>query len=129
MSKAGIDYNNKRLEELTQALLENGFMILSYNTDGIWYTHPEGKVYHDSEEGKELGQWKNDHINCKFQAQSCAAYHFIENDKCTTVLSGMTRLDRVKPREEWAWDDLYSKDTKVAKIIFERHKGAKFIYE
>lgn len=128
LSKAGVDYNNRRINELRLKLIENGFVPILYNTDGIWYTHPEGKVYHDDNEGILLGQWKNDHLNTTFEAVSKGAYHYVENGKCTTVLRGMTRLDAVKPREEWTWDDLYSADAQVAKVIFNIEEGAKLIY-
>lgn len=129
LSKAGIDSNNRKIADLSNQLKHEGFVILAYNTDGIWYTHPEGKMYHDEYEGTKLGQWKHDHKDCIWQAKSAGAYHYIEDDKCTTVLRGMTRLDKTKPREEWEWDDLYNSDTEIMKVIFTEHEGARIEYE
>lgn len=104
LSRDAINDNNKRIEELAKKLKESGRVILSYNTDGIWY---QGEVYHDSKEGKGLGQWENDHINCTFRAKSAGSYEFIENGKYYPVVRGFTVLDRVKPRTEWEWGDIY----------------------
>lgn len=128
LSKAAIEYNNKRIAELRQNLIDQGFKPILYNTDGIWYTHPEGNVYHDNDEGKELGQWKNDHIDTKFHAISEGKYHFIENGKCETVLRGYTRLDSIKDREDWTWEDLFNTESNPTKIIFNIEKGAQIIY-
>lgn len=129
ISKAGIVSNCERIDRLSDALISQGFIILMYNTDGIWYTHPDGKMYHDDNEGTALGQWKHDHVNCKFQAKSDGAYHFIENGKCYTKLRGTTLLDKTKPRDEWTWEDLYSKDQQVIKVSYNDEEGAKIRYE
>lgn len=129
LSKAGIDSNNRKIHDLSNQLISRGFVILAYNTDGIWYTHPEGKEYHDEYEGTGLGQWKHDHLDTTWQAKSNGAYHYLEHGICTTVLRGRTRLDRVKKREDWTWDDLYNADTEVMKVKFLEHKGAWIVYE
>lgn len=125
LSKAGIDYNNKMLEQITKKLINQGFIIISYNTDGIWYTHPDNKIYHDDNEGIQLGQWKHDHKDCKFQAKSPRSYHFIENGEHHVVISGITRLDAQKPRTEWTWEEFNSSNAEVVKIIFNKEIGAR----
>ena len=104
LSKAMVDYNNAYLDSLTNKLKESGRIILAYNADGIWY---KGDIYHDENEGKNIGQYKNDHTNCTIRFRSPNAYEFIENDKYHAVISGLTRLDKIKPREEWTWGDIY----------------------
>lgn len=104
LSKTGIVFNNNYIDDLAKKLRESGRKILTYNTDGIWY---QGEIYHDKNEGTELGQWKNDHVNCKFRAKSKGSYEFIENNKYTPVVKGQCRLDLIKPRDEWKWGDIY----------------------
>lgn len=129
MSKEALDFNNKMVLEIRDNMIKQGFKPVLYNTDGIWYTHPEGKIYHDDHEGKDLGQWKNDHIDCTFEALSPGKYHFIENGVCKTVLRGHTRLDKMKSREEWTWEDLYdTKNVEVMYVEFDEEKGATYYY-
>ena len=128
LSKAAIEFNNREINRIRNNLLAQGFKPILYNTDGIWYTHAEGKVYHDEFEGKNLGQWKNDHVDCTFEAISEGKYHFIENGVVKTVMRGSTRLDKFKERDDWTWEDLYSTDAVIAKVIFNEEEGAKIIY-
>lgn len=104
LSRDAINDNNKRIREMAHKLRISGKVVISYNTDGIWYL---GDVYHDSEEGKNLGQWENDHINCTFRAKSAGSYEFIENGKYYPVVRGQTRLDMIKSRDQWVWGDIY----------------------
>lgn len=106
--------NNARIRRLSDFLQLNGRKIIGYNTDGIWY---QGDVYHGPGEGKDLGKWENDHINCTFRAKSDGAYEFIEDGVYTPVLRGLTTLDMVKPREEWQWGDIYTQEVISYKFI------------
>lgn len=114
LARDAIADNNKRLLDMAQRLKESGRVILSYNTDGIWYC---GNIYHGKGEGSELGQWHNDHINCKWRAKSAGAYEFIEDNKYYPVLRGHTKLDEEKPRTEWVWGDIYNNDCKVIEYV------------
>ena len=105
LSKDAITDNNNRIDALTAKLESSGREILGYNTDGIWYT---GEIYHGEGEGKNLGEWENDHTNCLFRSKSNGAYEFIEDGKYYPVVRGKTRLDEVSPRESWHWGDIYS---------------------
>lgn len=107
LSKQAIEFNNRYIENLSQKLKESGHYVLAYNTDGIWYS---GDVYHDENEGKDLGQWKNDHINCKIRFKSKGAYEYEENSKYHPVVRGRTKLDKIKPRDQWVWGDIYADD-------------------
>ena len=107
LSKDAITDNNARIEELAEKLKTSGRLVISYNTDGIWYS---GEIYHGTGEGKLLGQWENDHINCKFRAKSAGSYEFIENGKYFPVVRGRTNYDLIKPRQEWEWGDIYRKE-------------------
>ena len=47
-----------------------------------------------------------------------ANYEFIEDGKYTPVVRGKTKLDRVKPRSEWQWGDIFKYDAnELLKIV------------
>ena len=121
LSKAAVNGNNKQIRELIDKLKENDRIPILINTDGIWYA---GDVYHpeDGTEGTHLGQWKTDHTNCTLLIKSPACYQYKENGKVHTVMSGRTKLDKIKKREDWKWGDIYHKDIKVItyKLVNER---------
>ena len=106
LSKAGLEYTNAVVDDLTEKLEASGRLVIGHNTDGIWYV---GEPYHGEGEGPDLGQWQNDIINTKFRAKSTGVYEYIENDgQYHPVVRGKTTLDKIKPREEWAWGDIYN---------------------
>lgn len=119
LAKDAIGDNNRRIEEMDARLLANGDKILGHNTDGIWY---QGPVYHGEGEGDDLGQWHNDHINCRFRAKSRGAYEFIEDGHYEPVVRGITELDLIKPREEWQWGDIF-KNYKLLVPYFDDREG------
>lgn len=102
-----IDDNNKRILNMIKKLEVSGRKVLALNTDGIWY---QGKIYHDENEGPNLGQWANDHVNCQWRCKSSGCYEFIENGKYTPIMRGQSTLDREKPREQWVWGDIFNTD-------------------
>ena len=110
LSKDAIADNNDRVLELSQRITDAGRRVLLWNTDGIWY---QGEIYHGEGEGKNLGEWENDHINCQFRAKSRGAYEFIEDGKYYPVLRGHTKLDKAKPRDTWEWGDIFNLDAEV----------------
>lgn len=114
ISKAGYEWTNKRLEELTTKLVSSGRRILSYNTDGIWY---QGDLYHDENEGTKLGQWKTDYKNCKIRYRSKGAYEFIENGIYKPVFRGESSYEFEKPREEWSWGDIFMGEVITYKFV------------
>lgn len=118
LSRDAINDNNKRLRELAEELKRNGRVVLLWNTDGIWY---KGDIYHGEGEGKKLGEWENDHTNCRLRIKSRGAYEFIEDGKYYPVLRGHTKRDRVVPRKDWEWGDIYKADAEVLKFYW--HKG------
>jgi hypothetical protein len=105
LSKAAIEDNNARIDALAQRLDDAGYTVIAYNTDGIWYTG--GEPYHGEGEGNNLGQWENDHTHCQLRFKSPGAYEYIEDGKYTPVVRGYTNLDKIRPRTEWSWGDIY----------------------
>ena len=106
LSKAGLDYTNAVVDDLTEKLETSGRLVIGHNTDGIWYA---GEPYHGEGEGSNLGEWQNDAEQVKFRARSKGCYEYIDNDGVYhPVVRGQTTLDKEKPREEWAWGDIYN---------------------
>lgn len=120
LAKDAIADNNARIEELAKRLKKAGRIVLLYNTDGIWYC---GDIYHGEGEGKHLGEWENDHINCMFRAKSAGSYEFVENGKYYPVVRGRTNLDLIKPRENWQWGDIFKKEAKVIEFFWIAGEG------
>lgn len=105
LRKDAVEDNNRRIEDLRLRLILTGHRIIGHNTDGIWY---QGDIYHGIGEGDKLGDWSNDHVNCKFRAKSNGAYEFIENGKYKAVIRGQTSYDAIEPnRDNWVWGDIY----------------------
>lgn len=126
LSRDAINDNNKRIRELAERLKKAGKTILSYNTDGIWYM---GDVFHGEGEGKGLGQWENDHIDCTFRAKSAGSYEYIEDGVYNPVVRGHTKLDEKKPREKWEWGDIYQPDAQVDCYVWIDGYGIKQVNE
>ena len=104
LSKSAMVWCRNQIIDLTKRLNQSGRKVLMRNTDGIWY---QGDIYHGKGEGKQLGQWENDHINCTYRAKSVGCYEYVENGIYTPVARGKYELDKIKPREEWEWGDIY----------------------
>lgn len=106
ISKAGYVYTINKLNELSDKIIEQGGRILAYNTDGIWYQ--SDTLYHDNEEGTDIGQWKHDHINCKIRFKSKGCYEYVDNNgEYVPVVRGESSYEKIKPREQWEWGDIY----------------------
>lgn len=114
-------YNNNALNWLTGELKKNGNKILAYNTDGIWYT---GELLHNSLEGKDLGQYKNDEIDCTIRFKSKGCYEFKRPDgSYKPVVRGLTRRDFLIDRDSWEWGDIYQEDCKVIAYSWKEEEG------
>lgn len=116
LSRDAIGDNNKRVKNLAKTLEEKGRMVISFNVDGIWY---KGAVYHGEGEGDGLGEWRNDHINCKFRAKSAGCYEFIENGKYNPVVRGITNISK----KTWKWGDIYSDKADLELFKFDKERG------
>lgn len=115
ISKAGYVFTNKYIEELAQKMRHSGLRILAYNTDGIWY---DGGIYHDENEGTDIGQWKNDHINCKLRFKSKGAYEYVTEDgQYKPVVRGESTYESIKPRDQWEWGDIFKGEIKMFQFV------------
>lgn len=122
LAKRAIDNTASLIRDYVLKLVLSGRKVLLTNTDGIWY---QGEIFHDEYEGTELGQWKNDHTNCKLLVKSVGAYQYIEDGVCHTVVRGETNLDAYKDREEWEYGDILRTDLYVRRWEFDINKGVK----
>lgn len=107
LSKAGVNYTVSTIRALAKKLKKAGRKVLLFNTDGIWY---QGEIYTDSKCGNKLGQYKNDHINCTLRIKSPGSYEYIEDGTYTPVYRGISSYEKVKPREEFEWGDIFKGD-------------------
>lgn len=120
LAKDAISDSNARVRALAGRVQRAGGKIILYNTDGFWYT---GEIFHGAGEGKNLGQWHNDHINCRLRVKSAGAYEFIENETYTPVLRGFTELDKIKDRGNWSWGDIYQENAEIKTYKFVEGEG------
>lgn len=116
LSRDAIRDNNERVKKLAEILEKKGRIVLTFNTDGIWY---KGAVYHGEGEGSGLGEWHNDHVNCKFRAKSAGSYEFIENGEYFPVVRGVNN----DLKKNWSWGSIYSKEAEPETFVFTEERG------
>lgn len=102
-----ISTTNDKLLELAERLDESGRVVLAYNVDGIWYM---GDIYHGEGEGDGMGQWHNDHLNCKIRFKGPKCYEYIEDGVYHVSASGRRRYEDTLPRDKWQWGDLFREE-------------------
>lgn len=108
LSKDMVDWTNETLNSLCDKLWETGRIVLAINTDGIWY---QGDIYKDENCGNGLMKYENDYTNCKIRFASCNKYEFIDsNNKLHVVASGILSYEKIKPRDQFEWGDIYKSD-------------------
>lgn len=106
LSRVAINGTRAKIENMIIKLRRRCMIPLLTNTDGIWYYSEDG-AYHDRDEGSELCNWQNDHVDCEFLMTSEGRYQYVENGKCTSVVRGLCNLDAVQPnREKWEFGDI-----------------------
>lgn len=118
ISKFAIEENNKKIRYMIDWLKGTGRLPIAVNTDGIWFAgKPTGL------NGSNLGEFYEDHTNCRIRFKSAGCYEYIENGEYHPVVRGMTKLDAIKPREQWSWGDIYNFDAEPIKFVFDRERG------
>lgn len=135
ISKDAIDGTHDAVYSLSERLKKEGYLILGWNTDGIWYMPGRRAVppiYHGEGEGSKVGEWSNDYTDCDW----CP----ISDGGNWVVLDGLKKGRRgfykalrgnygysgVKAYEDWdCWDDvLKALDTaEIREIDFDEKKG------
>ena len=116
LAKAAITDNNERIDKITKDLTENGRIPLVWNTDGVWYY---GDIYHGEGEGKGLGQWENDHVNCTFRMKSRGSYEFIEDGVYHPGVRGVPDEKKVN----WEWGSIFTREAEPEMYAFNEERG------
>lgn len=124
LSKIAINGTRACIDSLIRKMMSKGCTPILTNTDGIWYSGP---IYHDANEGNDLGQWKNDHTNCTLLVKSKGAYQYLEDDKCHTVVRGTSNLDLVQSREDWEFGAIMNSELSVEKYKY-TNKGVEKVW-
>ena len=121
LSKCAINWTHDKMLELSAKLIKKGYSPLLFNTDGVWYTkikdgkEIESEPYTDDEIGDELGQYKNDHVDCQFRIKSKGAYEYIEKGIYKAVVRGQSK----ELVETFKWGDIFNKQATIVKQIKE----------
>lgn len=126
LSRRAIEWTNRELERVSNILINLDCSILAYNTDGIWVASRNGLPKLNCI-GPNLGQWDIDHVVEKLRFKSAGAYEYIENGQYKAVIRGRTRLDAVKPREQWKWGDIFHHD--AVTIVYRYNFNTKLLEE
>ena len=122
LSRIAINGTRAKVEEMIKKLERRGMTPILTNTDGIWYYSDKG-AYHDKDEGENLGQWQNDHINCDFLMTSAGAYQYVEDGVCHSVVRGICNLDANEPnRDKWQFGDILN-IKELSAYIFDEERG------
>ena len=116
LSRDAIKDNNDRVKKLAETLEKKGRIVLTYNTDGIWY---KGAIFHGEGEGEGLGEWHNDHVACTFRARSAGSYEFIEKNIYHAVVRGIAN----DLKSDWRWGDIYEKKAEPQLFNFSEEGG------
>lgn len=103
LAKSGINNCKRTVESLMDKLINQDFEILGVNTDGIFYRDTKGKnrLYHDADEGTNLGQWRTDILDATFLAYSDGQYWFKVDGKLNVRARGYYSYEKIKAREDW----------------------------
>lgn len=66
LSKIAINTTVDYMLKLRDKLVSQGFLVLGYNTDGIWYIDGTGRnrLYTDEDEHEGLCGWSHDYVDC-----------------------------------------------------------------
>ena len=110
LARDAINGNNKWMDMMTERLKKQGFMVIAYNTDGIFYADfkKPNRLYHDELEGDGMGQWRHDHHFEKIRFKSAGAYEYIENGIYHAVVRGIPKT----LSDTFVWGDIYKHNPK-----------------
>lgn len=111
-----INDNNRRLDEITERLKKAGRIPLVWNVDGVWYL---GDIYHGDGEGPGLGEWENDHVNCKLRAKTRGCYEYIEDGVYHPVVRGVKNEDKAG----WSWGSIFDHHEQALAYGYDEERG------
>jgi len=126
LSMIGINDTNELIYEMTRKMIMEDFVIVGYNTDGIWYMDGknQNRLYHDEKEGSNMFEWKHDYIDVKFYANSDGQYYIMKDGKYEFKLRGYYQYETIKPREQWTdKQDFFKAIASSVYVVFDEEKG------
>lgn len=132
ISKYALQRTNREVEKMANWLAKHDRLVLLYNTDGIWFA---GERLPAEMQGDKIGEWSEDYNYCKFRAKSNGCYEFEGFNKkgeyiYKPVVRGLTKFDKIKPRSEWIWGDIYNDNIdKLVMYQVDRKKGIVEVYD
>lgn len=114
-----LNLHNQRMQFMIKEIEKQGGIILNLRTDSIKFASPRPLIL--PYEGDGLGKWSYEFRNCRYRQRSTAAYEYIDNaGKYHAVISGLTNLDRIKPRDEWVWGDIFGPQVEILMVRLNR---------
>lgn len=141
LAKTAIDGTRQRILDISKDMSKQGYLILGYNTDGIWYRNSTAslpQVYHGEGEGTKPWQFKTDYIDCLWVPLSkggnwCVIDGLHRGHRgFWKALRGNFAYAQVKEYEQWdCWEDVVKamESEEVSIITFEEDKGWKLTRE
>lgn len=135
LSKDAVNGTRDRILSLSSKMKEQGFLIIGYNTDGIFYTAKDGsdRVYQDNDLGpNEWGKYINDYIDCDFIPRGCnwiiPKGSKMGKEGFYFAMRGYYGYEAIKPRTEWTTLEDISQALNSSESIlveFNKSKGLK----
>lgn len=125
IAKEGVEYCKKKIVELRENLENHGCSVIFYSVDAVWGIGDISWF----ESSNEIGECKLDMIVEQFSARSAEAYEYIYKGKYKPKVCGLTTLDKIKPRSQWEWGDIYYQSLYKLTYKFEKGIGITEHYE
>ena len=116
LSRVAINGTRQYILDLTDKMRKQGFSVIGYNTDGIFYSHPLDLEYHDENEGNDMGQWSTDHRFDKIRFKSAGAYEYVENGEYHAVVRGIPKT----LSDTFVWGDIYKHHPKKYVLLSDK---------
>lgn len=115
------DFVCKKILNMTYKLEQQGATILMLCTDSIKFIWPYEDLPTGIDVGPGLGQWKYEFKDTQFCFLGVKKYQYIgtegENKGVhKVVLSGRSKLEQFKKKEDWDWDDLFGVEIRQWKL-------------
>ena len=106
-----LNWHNDQFQAYVDYFESQGAIILNKRIDSIKFLWPhQDRKPRIPNEGTDIGQLKVDFADATYLQISTSKYQYIDptTNKLKVVISGLTSLDRIKPREDWNWDDIFT---------------------
>lgn len=131
LAKEAIEWTRNKVEAIAKQIKKAGGLILGFNTDGLFYRMPSGKIYHGEGEGEQVGQWQNDYTEMNWLPLGSnwvclSGYDKHGHKGFYKAMRGQYKYSDVKPYETWdCWSDIVKAlaTQQYKEITFDEEKG------